>query len=294
MSQQAHEMIIKIKDFDAQSDIHYNEPRINQRGGKNISIVNGDGNKLVLQVPLSFTWGAQENIDESSGRRSYHMNYQFDRGTPAFEALQAFEEKVMADAAANSKKWFGNAKMTPDILSALFYPVLKFPKDKATQEFDYDRNPTFKVKLPYWDEKFALELYDMNSQLILGKDSADPDFDVVDAIPPKSHVSCLMECGGVWFAGGRCGVTWKFIQGKVRKPVKLEGYCMLDDTDDEELTEALDDVDGTATTEQVEEPAPAPAIEKVKKQKPIRKKREVKRQKKLNDGDADVGELAPP
>lgn len=276
MAQSAHEMIIKMKEFDASTDLHYKEPRVNQRGGKNISIVNGDGNKLVLQVPLSFTWGAQENIDESSGRRSYHMNYQFDKGTPAFEALRAFEEKVMADAVANSKKWFGNAKMTPEVLSALFYPVLKYPKDKATQEIDYERNPTFKVKLPYWDEKFALELYDMKNQLILGKDSEDPDFDMVDAIPPKSHVSCLMECGGVWFAGGRCGVTWKFIQGKVRKPVKLEGFCMLDDTDDEDAAEALDGEDAAAVADEVvEEPAPTQAApEKVKKP---RKKREVKK-----------------
>jgi len=246
MANSAHEMIIKMKDFDATSDIHYKEPRLNQRGGKAISIVNGDGNKLVIQVPLTFTWGAQENIDEASGRRSYHMNYQFEKETPAFEKLRAFEERVMADAVTNAKKWFGNAKMTPEVLSALFYPVLKYPKDKVTQEINYDRNPTFKVKLPYWEEKFALELYDMDNQLIHGRDSDHVNFDMIDAMPPKSHVSCLMECGGVWFAGGRCGVTWKFIQGKVRKPVKLEGFCMLDDTDDEEAAEMLDSVDAVA------------------------------------------------
>ena len=99
----------------------------------------------------------------------------------------------------------------------------------------------------------------MKNQLILGKDSEDPDFDMVDAIPPKSHVSCLMECGGVWFANGKFGMTWKLFQGVVKPRATLRGTCHIQlsgedkkkldsqkeaaDSDEEEGIEVEDDSD---------------------------------------------------
>ena len=274
------ELIVKMKDFDAEQDINYRDPRVNQRGGKNVSIVTGTGNKLVLQVPLSFTWGASEMVDETSGRKSYSVNFQPEKGSVVFNALQALEEKVIQDAVTNSKKWFGNAKMSEEVVKALFYPILKYPKDKVTGDIDYSRNPTFKVKLPYWDEKFTMELYDMDNQVLYNKDMPDAgEFDIMEELPPKTHMSCLIECGGVWFAGGRCGVTWKFLQGKRRKPVTLAGFCMLDDTDDEETEAALEQQDAVAASSDgapaPETPEPAPAS--VEAPKKPRKKRTVKK-----------------
>ena len=279
------ELIVKMKDFDAEQDVQYRDPRVNQRGGKNVSIVTGTGNKLVLQVPLSFTWGASEMVDETSGRRSYSVNFQPDKDSVTFKALQSFEEKIIRDAVVNSKKWFGQAKMSEEVIKALFYPILKYPKDKNTGDIDYSRDPTFKVKLPYWEDKFTMELYDMNNQVIYNKSMPEPEsFDIMSELPPKSYMSCLIECGGVWFAGGRCGVTWKFLQGKRRKPVKLEGFCMLDDTDDEETEAALEEqdaaavVEGGASVPEEETPPPTPASTPKKP----RKKRVVK---KTNDDD---------
>ena len=232
------EMIIKMKEFDADTDINYNEPRVNARGGKNVGIKSSSGQKLVLQVPLTMTWGANEMVDETSGRRSYSINFALDKKSSTYAAMKAFEEKVIEDAATNSKKWFGQSNMSAEVIKALFYPVLKFPKDKQSGEIDYERDPTLKVKLPYWDDKFTMELYDMESNLIFNKDDQE-DMDIMKELPQRSHVACLIECGGVWFAAGRCGVTWKFLQGKRRKPVKIEGFCMLDDSDEED---AVDDI----------------------------------------------------
>ena len=269
------EMIIKMKDFDANVDVNYRDPRVNARGGKNVSIVTGTGQKLVLQVPLTMTWGANEMVDETSGRRSYNINFQLDKTSTTYKAMKAFEEKVIADAATNSKKWFGQSNMSEEVIKALFYPVLKHPKDKSSGETDYDRDPTLKVKLPYWEEKFTMELYDMESNLIFDKDNQSEDFDIMTELPSKSHVACLIECGGVWFAAGRCGVTWKFLQGKRRKPVKLEGFCMLDDSDEEDVVESIEESEQTeaaaaaTTQEEVEEATP--------KKKAPKKKRVVKK-----------------
>ena len=55
----------------------------------------------------------------------------------------------------------------------------------------------------------------------------------MDLVPSRSYVKGLMQCSGVWFAGGRFGVTWNLVQAQVRKPVKIKGFCMLDDSGDE-------------------------------------------------------------
>jgi hypothetical protein len=264
------EMIIKMKQFDASTDVNYSDPRLNARGGKNVAIKTGAGQKLVLQVPLTMTWGANEMVDESSGRRSYSINFALDKNSTTFKAMKAFEEKIIADAATNSKQWFGQSNMSAEVIKALFYPVLKYPKDKQSGEIDYERDPTLKVKLPYWDDKFTMELYDMESNLIFDKDNQE-DMDIMSELPQRSHVACLIECGGVWFAAGRCGVTWKFLQGKRRKPVKIEGFCMLDDSDEED---AVDQIEQQEQTEAKEEGGGAAAEPPAPKKQ--RKKRNVK------------------
>lgn len=267
------EMIIKMKEFDASTDVNYSDPRLNARGGKNVAIKTASGQKLVLQVPLTMTWGANEMVDDQSGRRSYSINFALDKNSSTFKAMKAFEEKIIADAATNSKKWFGQSNMSPEVIKALFYPVLKYPKDKQSGETDYDRDPTLKVKLPFWEDKFTMELYDMESNLIFDKQNQD-DIDIMSELPQRSHVACLIECGGVWFAAGRCGVTWKFLQGKRRKPVKIEGFCMLDDSDEEDAVEQIEQQEKNEAQEEVaEEAQPDPVPATPKKQ---RKKRAVK------------------
>ena len=232
------ELITRSKDFNP-DNVTYGAPRVNKRGGKNID-VRYDGKKLCIQFPYLFTWGVNERVDDSSGRVSYDVSIVFnsrDENDPEgdyFNKLKRFEEKVLEDAVSNSKLWFGKAKMSREVAEAMMYPVLKYPKDKSTGEFDYTRNPNVKLKLPYWDEKFTqTELYDVKRNLLFdpkGQWEKTP----VDLVPSKSHMKGLMQCTGVWFAGGRFGVTWSLVQAQVRPPVVLGGgFCMLDDSDDE-------------------------------------------------------------
>ncbi len=160
----AHELITKSSDFDP-TEVSYKEPRLNKRGGKNIGLTK-DGNPLLLQFPLMFTWGVNERVDETSGRVSYDLSISFTSKDPEdpvghfYTKLQELQEKVLDDAVENSKLWFGKAKMSREVAEAMMYPILKFPKDKNTGEPDTDRPATVKLKLPYWDGKFNLELYD--------------------------------------------------------------------------------------------------------------------------------------
>ena len=84
----------------------------------------------------------------------------------------------------------------------------------------------------------------------------------VDLVPKGSNVNGLIGCTGLWFAGGKCGVTWKLIQACVRPPVRLvgTGTCHVEvDSDDEDLLTTLNkDQDDIAA--EVKEALPQPTF----------------------------------
>ena len=53
-------------------------------------------------------------------------------------------------------------------------------------------------------------------------------------------VDVVMECTGLWFAGGKFGIGWKLVQAAVRAPVTIKGFCLLEDSDDDEAVAVLD------------------------------------------------------
>ena len=243
-------MITKAKAFDA-SKVTYREPVVNKRGGKSVQL-QLDGQPLVLQIPLMLTWGVNERIDEQSGRVSYDMALQFNDDSPSIlkflDALKTLENKIKDDSCSTmSKKWHGKSKMSREVMDALMYPILKYPRLKdrngqPTSDPDYDRFPTMKLKIPFWEGNFNVELYSMDSKPLYLSGRTGPDVTPVTAIPKASHIKGLIQCTGIWFAGGKCGVTWKLVQACVRPPARLlgAGTChILDDSDDEEAEEAI-------------------------------------------------------
>jgi len=297
--------ITKAKNFNP-SDVSYKKPVTNKRGGKSVQL-QIEGQPLVLQIPLMLTWGVNERVDEDSGRVSYDMALQFQPDKHSsilkfLDSMKGLEQKVKDDAITNSKEWFGKTTMSKEVVDVLMYPILKYPKKKDDSgEPDYDRDPTLKLKVPFWENNFNIELYDMDSKCIYqtvkaGEVSPQGLKTPVDLVPKASHVSGLIGCTGLWFAGGKWGVTWKLIQAKVRPPQRLIGMgkCnMAEDSDDEEMQEQLnksnetkEEVNTTPTPafedsdeEIVEEITEEVAVpEQVKKKKKI-----VRRKKKSSD-----------
>ena len=59
-------------------------------------------------------------------------------------------------------------------------------------------------------------------------------------VPKGSSVKGLIQCGGLWFVGGKFSVTWRLQQACIRPPRQLvgQGKCMLmDDSDDDAAEE---------------------------------------------------------
>jgi hypothetical protein len=232
--------IISGTNFHPDSDIKYAKVKVNNAGGKSVGILNAASNStLNLQTPLMLTWGVNENTDKKTGEvQSYSMALQFPSNeyrTPSvnkfFDAMQQFEAKIKRDAITNSKEWFGKA-MSAEVIGAIFNPVLSYSKNPQTGEPDLSKNPTLRVKLPFYDGEWkGVEIYDSNQTVLFpNSDGKTPK----DLITKGSDAALIITCGGLWFAGGSFGVTWRLVQAVLKPKPTLSGKCHIVLDDDEQ------------------------------------------------------------
>ena len=252
----ASDMVISGASFNPLTDMKYTKPKVNSVGGRSVGIINSKTSTVLnLSSPLMLTWGVQEFTDDKTGKVSYDLALQFPNEgfeTPATKKfivnMATFEKKIKEDAILNSKEWFSKPKMTADAVDALWTPVLKYPKNKETLEADMSRAPTLKVKLPFWDGQWKeLELYDVDMMPVF-PDASNPALSPKDLIAKGSHIAVSIQCGGIWFANGKFGVTWKLFQAIVKPKMTLKGKCHIK-LDEEEKTKIVaqviqTDVDG--------------------------------------------------
>ena len=299
----AHDLITSFDAF-VPSSVSYGAPRTNARGGKSIKIQDARKNTLILSTPLILTWGANKMVDDDTGRVSYNLSIQFpneqyeNKSTREFfDKMKQFESNVLDECVKNSKEWFGKTKMSREVAEALFTPILKYPKDKVTGEPDYDRAPTMRIKIPYWEGKFNVELYDTDRTPIFTPDTDLEGRSFESLIPKASHIAAAIQCNGLWFAAGKFGVTWQLAQAIVRRPIRLQGGCFLSMNSDDHKTldqvalreaetsasaEVADEIDTMASNTNVEdsddekeseaepEPEPKPVVKK--KRRVVKKK----------------------
>lgn len=242
--------------FNPETDTKYSKCKINASGGKSVGIYNSQtGQSLYLGTPLLMTWGLQEYTDDKTGKVSYEMSLQFPNDdfendeTKAFlKAMTAFEAKLKADALANSKDWFAKPKMTPDAVDALFTPILKYPMDKATCEKDLTKKPTMRIKVPFWQGKWeGVEIYDADRNCLFP--CADPAVSPMDIITKLSHMKTMIQCGGIWFANGKFGITWRFVQGMIQPRLSMRGKCHLSLTSSESSADSQKSIQNDHHTE---------------------------------------------
>lgn len=233
-TESAQAMIINATVFNPAKDVKYTKPKINPSGGKSIGICNSHTNKsLYLSTPLMLTWGAQQFVDDKTGKVSYSMSLQFpgdDYKTEAtdkmLKAIIDFEKKIKEDAIKNSKEWLNKTKMSEEVVDALFHPMLKYPKDKNSGEPDVTRSPTLNVKIGCWDNKFNCEIYDTEQRLLFPNEDT-PELGPVELIPKQTNAAVVLQCGGLWFANGKFGCTWKLFQAVVKPRSSMKGKCMI-------------------------------------------------------------------
>lgn len=246
--------------FSPENDVLYTKPKINSNGGKSIGILNAHTKKgFYLNTPLLLTWGMNENDFDNTGKKSYDMALQFPNDEYHTDSTRAFlknmvelEAKFKADAIKYSKEWMNKPKLSADVVDALWSPMLKYPKNKDTGEFDYERSPTIKVKIPFWESEFKTEIFDIEKKLIFPNEDGPS---IMELIPKGINLAAVIQCGGLWFAGGKFGVTWKLFQCIVKPKPSMRGTCHIDISDDDKqkMTATSDDIDPEESNEKTVE-----------------------------------------
>jgi hypothetical protein len=272
----------------------YSPPKAHASGGKVVNLYNKHFREsLTLSTPLILTWGAQEGKDTGGNLTGkYTMSLQFptsEYSTPELEqflsSMQSLEHQVKTDALTHSKEWFGKVITNPEIIDEKFNVMLRHPKIKGTQEPDLSKPPTLTVKIPCWNNVWKTEIYDEDGEPLFVSGKVNPHLNPLEFLKPKTHVICLIQCGGLWFVNGKVSITWNLKQAIVQKPKQtMEGQCFIKlKASDKEKLKSLPPVedeldDGVVSTQVVDSddedevsvpvPVPVPVPEPVQVPEP--------------------------
>lgn len=245
------------------SKIKFSAPKKLNNGSSTV-YVNYDGGKLTLQTPLmTLPYGVGDFNDKNAQDKSkaksssdsaevkkYDLHVSF-RGMDENPALKSFhdklleiEKKVKDECFENRLTWLkDDYDGMKNVVDRLFWPIVKYDKDKETGKVLGKYPPTMKLKLPYDSntDAFTFDCYDM--------DGNEFDFKANMTKLKGSRARLIVQLAGLWFAGGKYGCTWKVAMAKIEQGVKQTIKFIQDSDDDEEtnnLNQSDEDVDEDA------------------------------------------------
>ena len=216
----------------------YSKPKPHASGGVVVNLINSAHREsLTLALPLLLTWGTQEVKDPAGNPTGkFTMSLQFpssEYSNPDAEAclnsLKALMTAVKQAAITNSKEWFGKDIKSMEVIEEKFNTMLRHPKvAKGSPIMDESKPPTLTVKIPQWSGVWKPEIYDEDGEPLFVNGKVNSHLSPLEFLKPKSHVICLIQCGGLWFVNGKCSITWNLKQAVVQKPKQtIEGTCFL-------------------------------------------------------------------
>jgi hypothetical protein len=233
--------------------------------GAKQAYINYDTKKLLIQTPVKAGLPYGLNVYEKpGGAPEYSLSISM-RGydNPDSEmgkfhnAIKAFDEFMIDEAYKNRKQWFKGVD-SKEVIRAFYTPSIKIALDKQGNPAPYP--PTFKAKIRKINGSPETKFYNEK-----GVPYTVP---MEELLQKGVEITAIIQCGGLWFAGGKFGVTWRAIQVVVHKLAeKLPDFAFkgISDADAEEDTDAINDDDvlaaviPAAAPVPVATPAPAPA-----------------------------------
>lgn len=246
----------------------YMQPKLNKQGGKSITLISKQTNRsLHVSTPLMTTWGIGDFVNEqgeSDGKYNISLvfpneDYSTKSSTAFLEKMKEFENQILEDAVANSELWWGE-KMSRELVKHTFFPFLKYAKMKDSKKIDVTKPPHIKAKVPIWEGKWGVEIYDTKNNMLFPCENED--MTPMDFVPRLSNVACVIQCGGIWIGGKGWGLTWKLVQCvvKPKEVASVFGRCHVQLSEDEVDTINKQEFDEDVSVMQQVIPEPVPAL----------------------------------
>jgi hypothetical protein len=215
------------KDVDV-SKITYAAPKMLDNGGKMIYMYH-KGKPFIMQIPILESpygvtkWSNDKGYDKINVDLSFGKD---DNNADVVEfrkIIEAIDNKLIDDGLTNAQTWFKKKLATREVVEALYSPLVKHSKDKDSGEITNKYPPTVRFQIPQKVGKIACEIYDASCKKV-----------ELESIETKrAKVTAIVQCNGVWIAGGKFGCTFKVLQMKVLPSTSaFKGYAFIEDEDD--------------------------------------------------------------
>ena len=223
--------VINVKEFDISKVSFSDIKKINDKGGKYISMYY-DKSPFVIQTPQSYApFGVNVFTDVNDNSTSHSLELSFKEKESRetlqlwYNILEQIDQKVLETVLENSQAWIRKPK-NKDVVDALFTRSIRIPTDRETGEVIAKWPATYRLKMPKDNKgQFRCIAYDENT-----KDEIS-----LEAIIPKmkgSKVTAIATCGGIWVAGGKFGCSWKAQQLMILPNTGISKFAFRDILED--------------------------------------------------------------
>lgn len=225
------------------NNFKYSEPKTLPSGSRVIYVTH-NSQKLSIQTPIMrLPYGLGEGFSATQDKDkpvdnkkppSYEMNVSFSghddnpKMKGMLDLMNDIQNKIKEDAFKNRIAWLeDDLDGIEAVVNKLFTPILKYDKDKVTKKVIGKYPPTMKLKVPY-DTKtgsFQFVCQDM--------DGNPMDFKMIMKNLKGGRGKFIIQLHGIWFAGGKFGLTWKIVNAKLEgNAFKIPKF--IEESDDEE------------------------------------------------------------
>ena len=242
------ESIILPSNLDV-SSVTYSAPRNLDFGGRSI-YMSLNRSPIVLQTPeMIAPYGVSNWNDDGKGPDKYSLDLSFKgkEGRPNlntfFEKMVELDKKLIQDGVDNSMTWLKKKYNSVDVVEALYTPMVKYAKDKTTGEITDKYPPVFKLKIPFVNSAFQCEVYDNKRKSVDLKQLIDT------GAFKGAKVTAIIQCLGIWVAGGKYGCSWKVLQMRVSPAQTIQGYAFKELEDDKVDDSDIEDDDSVSGNE---------------------------------------------
>ena len=204
------------------------------QGGKIMSISYNDQPLMLETTQLHVPYGADDNskFTDSGAPKKYTVSVSFkDHQTmpkiaSLMNVLHEIDNWAVQIGVQNSVAWF-KRQCNEEVVTALYTNSIKQSRDPETGVIIDKYPPTLNLKIPVYNNKVSIPVMDTKKELITVEEQ-----DILTWIPKGSTIKSIIKCNGVWFAGGKFGISWKLYTAQVCPPNKLNNTCYFKDNED--------------------------------------------------------------
>jgi hypothetical protein len=243
--------IILPSDFDIKN-LKVGNVRTLDNGGRTV-YVSYNGAPLIVQTPEMFTTsGLKKWEKENNGVMdvSYTMELSF-KGRDERPTLQCFYDMLISmdkrfkeEGMKQSQSFFKKKISSMEVIDEKYTDQVRYSKDESGNITD-KYPPTFRLKLPYRNNKFGMEVYNKKREQI----------DITEVPTKGARIVAIVQCLGLWISGGSFGCTWKLIQVQVTPPAYIKGFAFKETNEELEDDSKAKDEDTLPDADEIKQHA---------------------------------------